>query len=333
MKPTNDVMVNKNKQIAVLTVSYNHEKWIAQCIESVLAQECSMPVVQYIWDDNSPDSTFDIAQQYQQRYPERIVIFKQPANRGAANNYFDCLTTILQNPQNEYIAWLDGDDYWCDTKHLQEKTAYLNQNPDCGIVHSNIYILHTNGKQSVVGKTTENTPSGFIMDKMLMRPLFSALTIVLRASLLADLPIDELRPLPLQTIDHILEVWICSKSKAVFMESATGVWRRHKHTISTSNNLQTALRWIDHECAQHEWIVRHFPNSVLAKVDLKYHRDNMQFNAYFAAGEYKKAKEIISRNSRAGEYAPKYAKIIKKGPIYFYAYRILRYIKNRISIN
>lgn len=321
-----------NEQIAVLTVSYNHEKWIGQCIESVMEQRCNMPIVHYIWDDKSSDGTFDIIQQYKEKNPKRIISYRQEENRGALNNYLDALEKILSDSRNKYIALLDGDDYWCDNNHIDEKCNYMNQHDKCGIVHSNIYILYDDMHLIKCSERINSMPQGNIFDQMLSRPLFSALSVVMRTSLLYDFPINELRNLPLQTVDHVLELWVCSKSESKYFEKAIGVWRRHKNTISTSQNLNGKLRWLEHECAQHKWIINHFPDCPITKVDLEYHRDNVLFEAYFSAGKYEEARNILDNNAHAGEYAPKYASIIKKGKIIYYLYFFAKKMKKCIVV-
>jgi glycosyltransferase involved in cell wall biosynthesis len=92
--------------VSILTPTYNHESYIAPCIESVLAQTFSN-WEQIIIDDGSTDRTADIVQSFSD---PRIRFFHQE-NRGIealAHTYNDA----LNRAQGEIIAILEGDDSW-----------------------------------------------------------------------------------------------------------------------------------------------------------------------------------------------------------------------------
>ena len=98
--------------IAVCIATYNHESFIAQCIESVLLQLCDEPMRIYIGDDASTDDTQSICEQYAAT-DERIVYVRRDKNMGLTNNTIDLYYRIMAD-NCEYIAMLDGDDYWTD---------------------------------------------------------------------------------------------------------------------------------------------------------------------------------------------------------------------------
>lgn len=98
--------------IAVCIATYNHEHFIAEAIESVLMQECDEPIRIYIGDDASSDGTAAICTQYAQK-DERIIFIKSETNKGLVNNTLSLYWQIMAD-KCEYIAMLDGDDYWVE---------------------------------------------------------------------------------------------------------------------------------------------------------------------------------------------------------------------------
>ena len=306
-----------NSRIAVLTVTYNHEAYIGQCIESVLAQQCSLPVMHYVWDDCSTDGTREIIDGYSAKHPDNVIVFHQPDNVGAARNYWDGLEAILSDKRNQYIAYLDGDDYFCDNKCLEKKIQYFASHPSCGIVHSNYKLQGDDGHFKDIVRYSKDMPQGNILKIMVNYPQFAALTVVFRRSALENIPLGELRQLPLLTVDHLLEVWACSQSKAGFIEDITGVWRRHGNTISTPRSLQSTLKWIEHECAQGRWLNAHFEEVHFGPDEETAHRANEQFAAYARAGIYKEAHDILTKYPFVANEYPTIAKHVSRGALYF----------------
>ena len=98
--------------IAVCITTYNHAATIAQAIDSVLMQQCDEPLRIYIGDDASSDDTGRICRLYAKQ-DERIVYVQRKQNMGLVNNTIDLYRRIMAD-ECEFIAMLDGDDYWTD---------------------------------------------------------------------------------------------------------------------------------------------------------------------------------------------------------------------------
>jgi len=115
--------ITKNKPLvsAIIPV-YNCERYLAEAIESVLAQTYR-PIEIIVVDDGSMDGTADIAQSYEEvRY-----IYQTNQGRGAAMN------VGIKVARGEIIAFLDADDLWTPNK-LSVQMDYLLGHPDVGYV-------------------------------------------------------------------------------------------------------------------------------------------------------------------------------------------------------
>jgi glycosyltransferase involved in cell wall biosynthesis len=112
--------------VCVATIAYNVEKWLPECIESVLSQQTNFKVELIIGEDCSTDSTRKIALEYQQKYPHIIRVLLPDKNQGLTPN-----SVATQNAcRGKYIALLDGDDYWTDPLKLQTQIDFLEANPE-----------------------------------------------------------------------------------------------------------------------------------------------------------------------------------------------------------
>jgi len=119
-----------NCKLSVLVPVYNLEKYVGECLESVLSQETDFDFEVIVVDDCSPDNSFAVIEQCYQRYPQILKPVRNEQNRGLAYNK----KMLLSLCRGEYIAYLDGDDLALPGK-LQVQVDYLDARPDCTMVY------------------------------------------------------------------------------------------------------------------------------------------------------------------------------------------------------
>lgn len=110
--------------VSVILITYNHEEYIAQAIESVLNQKVNFKYEVIIGDDNSLDNTQQIIKEYELLYPEKIKAILRKQNIGMRKNSDD----LRQRAQGKYIIALEGDDYWIDNNKLEKQVEFLEKN-------------------------------------------------------------------------------------------------------------------------------------------------------------------------------------------------------------
>jgi glycosyltransferase involved in cell wall biosynthesis len=113
--------------VSVCCITYNHEAFLTQAIESVLMQETDFAVEMVIGEDCSPDRTRQIALDYQARFPGRVRVLTPAANLGIMRNLMETMAACT----GEYIAFMEGDDYWTDPAKLQLQVDTMRANPTC----------------------------------------------------------------------------------------------------------------------------------------------------------------------------------------------------------
>ncbi|MCS6917550.1 MAG: glycosyltransferase [Chitinophagales bacterium] len=127
----------ENPVISVCLTTYNHAPFIAQAIESVLAQQLNVSWELLIADDCSTDGTAAVAASYASRFPERIRYRTNEHNRGGVSNWLHA----LDSAHGSFIAHLDGDDYWTDPLKLQKQLDLLQQHAECSLCYTNAVLL------------------------------------------------------------------------------------------------------------------------------------------------------------------------------------------------
>lgn len=118
-------------KVSVCMITYNHEKYLKQAIDGVLMQKTNFDFELVIANDNSPDTTVSIIEEYRSSHPNghKIKFLNNKTNLGMMPNFIQA----LENCSGEYIALCDGDDYWTDENKLQKQVDLLDKNTDLAI--------------------------------------------------------------------------------------------------------------------------------------------------------------------------------------------------------
>lgn len=115
----------KHPVVSVVMVTYNHEPYIRQTIESVLCQKSDFEYELIIGEDCSTDKTREICFEYQKRFPDKVRVLWADRNLyqlGLSNE-----RRCIDHCRGEYIAFCEGDDYWTDPLKLQKQVDLIRQ--------------------------------------------------------------------------------------------------------------------------------------------------------------------------------------------------------------
>jgi len=124
--------IQKRPKVSVCIVTYNHEKYLGQCLQSIVDQTVDFDFEVIVGEDCSTDGTREILRQFSERYPTLIKPIYHANNLGPTKNYID----IHAAATGEYIAHCDGDDSWCQGK-LAYQVRFLDNHPEIAAVFSN----------------------------------------------------------------------------------------------------------------------------------------------------------------------------------------------------
>ena len=129
--------------ISVCCLTYNHEKYIRECLEGFINQKTDFTFEVLIHDDASTDKTAEIVREYEVKYPEIIKPIYQSENQYSKGV---SLSSAFNFPRakGKYIAMCEGDDYWTDPYKLQKQVNFLENNKEYGMVHTNFDTYYQN---------------------------------------------------------------------------------------------------------------------------------------------------------------------------------------------
>ena len=142
--------------VSVCCITYNHERYLAQAIESVLAQKTDFFVEMIIGEDCSPDQTRAVALEYERRYPGQVRVLAHSKNLGIMGN----LMATRAAGNGEFMAFLEGDDFWTDTSKLQRQVDALRASKTSAMCFHDAEFIYENNN-IVQGLALSNQPVSF----------------------------------------------------------------------------------------------------------------------------------------------------------------------------
>ncbi|MBP7051863.1 MAG: glycosyltransferase [Phycisphaerae bacterium] len=142
--------------VSVMMITYNHAPYIRRAIEGVLSQETRFCFELVVGEDRSTDGTGEIVRDYEKKHPGVIRVVTSDANVGMRRNYYRTAGMC----RGKYIAFCEGDDYWQRRDKLQRQVDYLEEHPECGLVHSehDRYYAHLDQTIRSYFRTSGNVP-------------------------------------------------------------------------------------------------------------------------------------------------------------------------------
>jgi glycosyltransferase involved in cell wall biosynthesis len=172
------------KIVSICMITYNHEKFIRQAIESVLAQKTDFDYELVIGEDCSTDNTRAICIEYAEKHQGKIKLLLHEENMGMIPNFLKTLNSC----SGKYVAMLEGDDYWTHPLKLQKQVDFLEANEDFAICHHNMNVIYEeNTKESHLSNPPDQKEDSTIEDLAHGNYIYTA-SCVFRNRLIGEFP-------------------------------------------------------------------------------------------------------------------------------------------------
>lgn len=127
-------------RVSIFTTVYNHERWVAEAIESVLAQDWPSSHLEYvILDDGSTDGSWEIIRSYADRTPWIQAIRQENQGVRAAVN------RVMEMLSGDLITSVAGDDMMPPDK-VRVQAQYLLDHQDIALLYSDMEVIDTDGR-------------------------------------------------------------------------------------------------------------------------------------------------------------------------------------------
>ena len=140
--------------ISVVVITYNQESTISRTLDSILMQQCHVPIEIVIGEDCSTDHTRAICERYVQKHPDIIRLICNQQNKGIVDNYFDCLLAC----RGKYIADCAGDDFWTDPQKLEKEVCVMEANNNVTMVITNWQYFEEESQKTIPSRQRNHAP-------------------------------------------------------------------------------------------------------------------------------------------------------------------------------
>ncbi len=215
-------------KVSVCVQTYNHAPYIIQALDGVLMQETDFDFEIIIGEDESSDGTRDICIHYAEQHPDRIRLFLRSREDvifidGRPTGRYNFVEN-LRAARGEYIALLDGDDYWTDPRKLQKQADLLDAHPEYALCfHAVTQVNEVDG-----GETKVLYPPGrklsYRLEDIIKSNFIPNLSVMFRNRGMEDLP-DWFWEMPVG--DLALHVRNALHGDIGYIDEVMGVYRRH----------------------------------------------------------------------------------------------------------
>ena len=116
--------------VSICTLTYHHEPYIRDAIDSFFRQQTTFPFEIVTHDDGSTDATQRIVNEYALEHPGMIRSIVQPVNLYSQGVRGILARFLLPHATGKYVALCEGDDYWTDPRKLQIQIDFLETHPE-----------------------------------------------------------------------------------------------------------------------------------------------------------------------------------------------------------
>ena len=214
-------------ELTVLTMTYNHKNYIAECMDSVLAQQTSFPVRYVVLDHHSTDGTAEIVAAYAAKHPsiQPVLLSHRRPSENVMGLFLRCRT--------RYAALCDGDDYFIDPLKLQKQIDFLESHSHCALCFHPVAVVFEDGQEPGIFPSRDMLPRGiheeYYLTDLFKGNMIQTNSVVYRWRFRKGMP-EWFRPdlCPGDWYWHLLHA---EMGKIGFLPEAMSVYRRHASAL------------------------------------------------------------------------------------------------------
>jgi glycosyltransferase involved in cell wall biosynthesis len=221
--------------VSVCVATRNQDRYIERCVRSVLEQAPACDLEVLVGDDASNDATPNVLSALARQSDGRLQVYRHEGRLGAVGN----IKFLLRRAKGEFIAHLDGDDYWLPSK-LHEQVEALRSAPDAVAVYCNAWVVDERDEPQGMFNN-RLPPQRFGLEQMLVRGNFlNHSSMVFRRCAL-----DALLGLPEDYLDYRTHLCLARIGPLLYLDRPLAAYRRNSATsmVDGANEHVRELYW------------------------------------------------------------------------------------------
>jgi glycosyltransferase involved in cell wall biosynthesis len=206
--------------ISVMLIAYNHEQYIRQALNSVMIQEDVPAFEIVVGEDRSTDDTRTVITEMVRAHPSKIRVQFGETNIGSTRNYI----RTLRECRGNYVALLDGDDFWTDPGKLRKQADFLDKNPECAICFHDALVFYQDGDSEPRRYVPENQRSITSLADLLQSNFIPTCSVMFRNQLFSEVPDWYFQ---MKMADYPLHIFNAQYGMIGYLEEVMAVYRVH----------------------------------------------------------------------------------------------------------
>ena len=223
-------------KVSIICTNYNKGDWVREAIDSFLNQKTNFDFEIIIIDDASTDHSYEIIQEYQNKFPEKVRTFRNEVNLGITRTW----KKVCQEAKGQYIARCDSDDFWTDPLKLQKQVDLLDASTDSLWSNTEFDMVDLDGnliqKDAFANKALPLIDS--YEEMLVMKGMTMASTWLVDTTLMQDVSAQISDTAADDTFELQLELF--KRTKISFLSDSTTVYRMNLGSDSKPMTLETA---------------------------------------------------------------------------------------------
>lgn len=214
--------------VDIILITYNQEQYISQAVESILMQSVNddVQVRVIVADDCSKDKTLEIIKSYEEKSPFQFTYLSTDTNLGISKNYQRAFAIC----NGDYIAILEGDDWWSTPNHLENHIRFLSSHHECCMSMNRISYIRPETPQPITFGWNYNEDVHYVDTKSQIKDgnqLGNLSACVFRTCCIKSL---ESSLYDLYLADWMLGVMLSQKGLIAILKESTSVYRQNPHS-------------------------------------------------------------------------------------------------------
>lgn len=270
------IMLNEKPKLSVWCNTYNHCKYIEECLDNIINQKTNFLIEIIVFDDASTDGTQEIIRDYCKKYPCLIHGFLAKDNTYSRSIIHQVMTEIQRcYLRGIYAAICEGDDYWCDSNKLQMQVDYMDNHPKCFLTMHNAQRINYRTQEKDLMKAYETShtiePEEIICQRSGIWPTASMVgkkEVLLCEPFFFECGIG----------DWPMQLYACSKGEVFYFDKVMSVYRyMHKGSWSERiinkcvSRIIHSIKMIDFLKKYDEYTDRKFHNALVSRINEFYY--------------------------------------------------------------
>ena len=223
-------------KVSVLMITYNQDLFVGQAIESVLSQQVDFEYELVIGEDCSTDRTREIVASFGEKFPDRIRLLLPKSNRGMQENFKATLSAC----SGQYVALLEGDDYWTSPLKLKRQVEFLDSHSDCASCFHSVVRSWPGHPEAILPESRYRRQDRYTTRDLLDFNFIPTCSVMFRRGLFEELP-DWMGTLGFS--DWPIHILNSECGSIGYINQTMGVYRIHSEGAWSGRS--SSQRWSD----------------------------------------------------------------------------------------